>query len=92
VHTIGGIDVLHPRSKANPLAYGTAKRVETAVGVATVSAAALFPTDQLETNAVAAASAPGFNAVGSAIVVVVVRADDDLVVDLRACVDCRPPV
>jgi hypothetical protein len=64
----------------------------TAAGVATVSAAALFPVAQLETSAVAAASAPGFNAVGRATVVVVVRRADDVVVGAAACVESLPPV
>jgi hypothetical protein len=70
VHTIGVNDVLHPRSSANPLAYGVAKRVVTAAWVATLSAAALFCVDQLEISAVAAASAPGCGALGKATVVV----------------------
>ena len=72
MHTIGMNVVLHPRSMASPLVYGAAKSVVTAAGVATVSAAALFPVDQLETSAVAAASGAVCNAVGTASVVVVV--------------------
>jgi hypothetical protein len=53
--------------------------VLTAVGVATVSAAALFWVDQLEISAVAAASAPGFNEVGRATGVVVRGTEDDVV-------------
>jgi hypothetical protein len=67
--------------------------VATAADVATVRAAGLFPVAQLETSAVAAASAPDFNAVGRAMVVVVRDADDVLVVAApSACVDGRPPV
>ena len=50
----------------------------TAAGVATVSAADLFPVDQLATNACAAASAFGFGADGRA-TVVDVRWDDAVV-------------
>jgi hypothetical protein len=70
VHTIGEKDVLHPRAMASPLAYGTPKRVPTAAGVATVSPADRLFVDQLETSAVAAASALGLSVVGSAVVVV----------------------
>ena len=62
----------------------------TAAGVATVSAVALFPAAQLEIRALAAASAPGFNAEGGATVVVVVvaRAADEVVVARCARVEC----
>jgi len=74
VHTIGEKDVLHPRSMALPLEYGFEKSVVTAEGVATVKAAARFPDAQLETRAVAAASAPGFSPLGIGVVVDVVVA------------------
>jgi hypothetical protein len=61
---MGVNDVLQPRSMTNPLLYVAAKRVVAAAGVATDKAASLFPVDQLETNACAAASALGFGAEG----------------------------
>ena len=68
---MGVNEVLQPRSMANPLVYGAAKRVVAAAGVATDNATSLFPVDQPVTNVSAAASALGFGAVGSAKVVVV---------------------
>ena len=59
---------------ALPLEYGFEKSVLTAEGVATVKAAARSPDAQLETRAVAAASAPGFSPLGIGVVVDVVVA------------------
>ena len=91
MHTIGGNEVLHPRSRDNPLRIGHSKEGVIATCVATPSAAALFPAAQPETRAVAAPSGAEFNAVGRA-TVVVVRNGDDVVVAPSACVKCRPTV
>jgi hypothetical protein len=86
VQTIGENEVLHPRSTALPLEYAFAKSALTAAGVATVSAAARLPAAQLDTSAVAAASALGFIALGSAgaVVEVVAAAADVVVMDSAA--------
>jgi hypothetical protein len=77
--------VLQPRAMASPLVYGAAKSVATAVGVATARAACLFPVDQLDTRALAAASALGLRDLGSAVVVVT-----DVAAVVRECVAAPP--
>lgn len=89
MQTMGENDVLHPRARANPPAYGAAKSAVTAVGVATISAADRLFVDQLETNAVAAASALGLSVVGRTSVVVVPWAN--VVVGSAARVECSSP-
>ena len=92
MHTIGENDVLQPRAMASPLVYGALKRVSTAVGVATASAADRSFVDQLETRADAAASGLGLSVVGSAVVVAawidVVVAWIDVAVDAVARLGC----
>src|ERR1700683_4284145 len=92
VQMIGWNVLLHPRSMASPLANGAANRATTAGSVATVSAPARFPAAQFDTSALAAASALGCNAVGSACVVVLVRGGATaVVVDFAAAARAGRP-
>ncbi|MGO8861023.1 MAG: hypothetical protein ACLQRH_09685 [Acidimicrobiales bacterium] len=91
MQTIGENDVLHPRAIASPLVYGAAKRDATAADVATVRAAVRLFVDQLETRAVAAASALGLSVDGGTTAVVVVAWDDEVVVVGRASFECPSP-
>ncbi len=66
VQMMGENDELHPRLMASPLGYATANSVVTAWDVATRNAAARFPEAQYPTRALAASSALGCGAGGSA--------------------------
>lgn len=79
VHDTLAPPVLHPRSTARPLGYGTDKRAETACDEATDSAACRLPVAQAETSALAAWSAVGWGDEGTGLTEVVgVVVDDEL--------------